>query len=79
MIVNEVAAAVFATAAESPLAVLAAAMLLEGPVATVVAGSDIGPFVGMTVQLAGVIVAVLAGVIAVLHAVRTPQKAAAQP
>lgn len=42
MIVNDVAAAVFATAAESPLAVLAAAMLLEGPVATVVAGSLVG-------------------------------------
>lgn len=42
MIVNDVAAAVFATAAESPLAVLAAAMLLEGPVTTVVAGSLVG-------------------------------------
>lgn len=64
---------------------LAAAWIGVGALVTPEAGqrlstpSDIGPFVGMTVQLAGVIVAVLAGVIAVLHAVRIPQKAAAQP
>ena len=60
---------------------LAAAWIGVGALLTSEAGprlstpSDIGPFVGITVQLAGVLIAVLADVIAVLHAARTLRKA----